>query len=255
MTKKTIAILILAGGILTAFLIARLTTSQGGGGGLSLTTKGNDDPAFTFGENNNTRTSGSLQDAYTNLTEQVVRRYGEEALKLNQRDSSGSSVVLPPDGTLENLIADALERTLSLPSFSAKDLSIVPLTGKEGLATYFTSLVGTQEKHFGRTSGSLLAAIAIFVSEGSNGALETQRNTTSAYVGDLLSIAVPSPLVPFHVGLLNLWQKRVSLADQILASEEDPLKVVVAVDHLAKTVDEETQLLKTLAANLKSLKL
>lgn len=256
MKRKTIAILVLLGGMLGAFLITRLAAPSGGERApIALSTGGANDPAFAFGNEPLPEMSalGALADA--NFTEQVVQRYGEEVLRLNPKGSSANGVALPPTGTLENLIANAVEQPLTFPSFTSRDLKTVPLGGKEGLAAYLNTLVAIQTERLGENVSSLLGVIARFVSEENAYGLEVARNDMRDYVGDLLTIPVPEPLVSFHVGLLNLWEKRVVLADTILKSGDDPLKVVVAVEHLSQTSEEETELVELLVANIVGLKL
>jgi hypothetical protein len=255
MKRRTIAIIVLAGGAFSAFLIARLAASPGESGAFSLLAENRDDPAFAFGEARSGAGNAIGGATGTNLTEQVVQRYGEEVLKLNQRGSSGSSVALPPEGTLENFIADTLEQPLSVTLYTARDLHMVPLTNLEELAAYFDTLVDIQHTRFDDLEDPLLTAIARFVETESVSPLESQRSAIAAYLGDILSLAVPSPLETFHLGLVNLWQKRLAYTIAILESENDPLKVVAATSALAKTADEETGLLTVLVTDLENVKL
>lgn len=256
MSRKTVAILILAGGILTAFFIVRaLATPKGDGGQLTLSVSGSADPAFAFGDSGLTLGNllGNVENA--NFTERVAQRYGEEILKLNPPRGAMSGIALPPEGTVESLIAETLERPLTFKTYTTRDLRTVPLKDKEGLARYFVTLAQIQTERFGSVSDFLLTAVARFIAENERGSLEKHRDATTAYVGDLLTVPVPTPLVPFHLGLVNLWQKRASLATYILKSGDDPLKVVAAVDSLEATASEEDALLAILASSVKSLNL
>ena len=256
MTRKTIALFVLVGGMLGAFLVARLAApSEDDRTVLTLSSAGGNDPAFSFGNGGASGSSDGSELSDANFTERVVQRYGEEILKLNAKGSAASGVALPSEGTLENLIADAIEQPLVFPTFSSRDVKTIALEGKEGLSTYFTTLTEVQNERLGEEVGSLLGAVARFVSEEDGRGLEVARSDMRTYLGDLLKVPVPTPLVPFHIGLLNLWEKRIVLADAILKSGEDPLKIVAAAEHLSQTMEEETQLIELLVMNLSSVKL
>lgn len=252
MKKRTIAVVILAGGIVTSLTISGVfTTSPQPSETLSLSSGENRDPAFKF----NAVPPSSETGAEINRTDFVAQRYGEEILKLNAPGTGAAEIIFPPEGTVESLIEEAVRKPFSFKTYSPKDLRHIPLEGKEGLARYFVLLAAVQAKHFKSLDDPLLTAIAKFVSAGDSKPLEANRIAITAYLGDLLAIPVPAPLVPFHINLMNLWQKRVTLAAHILEGDEDPIRLAAAVDALALTADEETNILETLASDLKKLTL
>ncbi|MFH0806650.1 MAG: hypothetical protein V1885_02925 [Candidatus Brennerbacteria bacterium] len=253
MRRKTIAILVLAGGLVGAFSITRLAaTSVSSNEALTISAGGGNGSAFAYGESGSALQGFLGEGADTNLTELVAQRYGEEILKLNQPGSDARAIALPPEGTVESIIAKVVEIPLIFKTYTVQDLRTAPLKDKEELARYFVALAQIQAERFRNVNEFLLTAVAKFVSEGDETPLRLHRNAMAAYAGDLLTITVPSPLVPFHLGLMNLWQKRATIASHILQSGEDPLKVVAAVDSLSITADEEDALMVTLVANLKS---
>ncbi len=254
MTRKTIAIAILMGGALGAFLITRLATpSERDLKTLSITQGQGGELAFAFG---NAELSGSLLDTISgdsNFTESVVQKYGEEILRINPRGSSASAVALPPEGTLESLIVEAVERPFVFSSFTERDIRTSSGKTREALVFYLNTIVAIQEERLSEHASSLLGAVARFVSENNGRELELAQNAMRLYIGDLLKISAPAPLASFHLGLLNLWQKRVALTNTILESADDPLKIVAAVEHLSQTAEEETRLTELLVLNISKL--
>lgn len=238
MTRKTSAILILAGGILAAFFIARLAAPEKGDGALSLVSQGGVDSLFDF------KSGGKGTDIQANLTEEVARRYGEEVLKLNERGAGTQGLYVPNEAALETLIQAevgrgfAFEKIFIGGDFRTEDDNTAAATQK-----YLEALGEVPE---GSTGMEFLPSVAAAVASGDPEPLEAHMRAGEKYLEHLLTITVPSDWIGFHTRVANIWQKRVELSGAILAMEDDPLRAIVALQTIPKTAEEEIELLSIL---------
>lgn len=252
MTRKTVAILVLIGGVLASFLIARSGSPSGDGNErLSLSSAGGNDPSFAFSESDASSSGSSDQ----NLTEQVVQRYGEEALKLNPPGTSQQSIALPSEATLDNIIADALQAPFSFTTVSVRDIRTSTHADKSSVIAYLDAISAAEHERFGSLSDSLVTAVARFVADGTREPLAKERDATAAYIDDLLTIPVPVPLSIFQVELVNLWNKRLAIANAILTNEDDPFKATVAMDALSNLASEDERVAALLSTTVRGMNL
>lgn len=252
MTRKTIAILILAGGVTASFLISRFASiSDGEGGGFSFSSSGEGNSAFAFSGTD----ANSPVPVDENITENVVQRYGAEVLRLNPPGTSERSVILPTEDTIETIISDSLLRPLPVTSVSVNDIRTTPLADRNSIVAYLDAVSAAQRERFGSLNDSLITAVARFIDAGTRSPLEMQRNAAAAYVDDLLTMPAPMPFSLFHVELINLWNKRLAVANVILANDDDPFKAVVAVDTLSGLSSEEDRIAELLSATVHGINL
>lgn len=246
MSKRVIALFILVGGVIAAFSIAHFSSqTPQGAKTLSIRSASRDDPSFAFKKTSveGVPSFGTPFGLENNITETIVQRYGEEVLKLNSPGSKTGVVVLPPEGTMESIIAESLQGPFVIPdAYSDRDLRIGVGGGKEAAIAYFTAFEAAYEKSFRTPDEVFLRAAARMIEEGDTRPLSKHIERITKLIGELLAIEVPSTWKMFHVSILNTLTKRKVIAQSIMNIEGDPLKAATALQSLQSLSEEEDRM-------------
>lgn len=244
MTRKTIAILVLAGGMLGAFFITHLAApSDSGLATLSISATGGNDPSFAF-SNGTAYGDDTARNREGNVTEEVVRRYGKEVLKLNPRGAGTTGIYVPNQATLDALIQTEITREFTFERvFTARDFQTVP---NNAVGTIQGYLEGISKVPEGSADLEFLPSVAAAVAHADAEPLEQYVRASNDYLDNLFVVTVPSDWILFHIKMANIWQARVELARAILTMEEDPLRAIAALNAVPKTAEEERELLTLL---------
>lgn len=240
MTRKTVALLVLGGGIISVLFITNIGGSSLNEGVLSLSTPKTSNPSFSF-----ERTDSLLEgESDINLTDLVVQRYGQEILKLNPPGGNGSGLYVPNEAALAKLIeAKAGDDFVFARIFTSRDFKTETENGDAAVQNYLEALGEVPEES---EQLEFLPAIAATVTDGNQRMLETYAGAVEKYVHHLLTITIPYDWISFHTRYANVWNKRAELARAILAMEEDPLRAIIALKAVPKTAEEELELLAIL---------
>ena len=103
---------------------------------------------------------------------------------------------------------------------------------------YLTNIRELQKNTVG-TSDAYLLAVAQAAAYENTGELEEYLSDASDYLTALLAIPAPDTFVLFHLGLANVWQKRIAIGKAILEGDTDAMKPLAALQELATALDEE----------------
>lgn len=188
--------------------------------------------------------AGQTQNQNQNATEELIRRYGDEAYRLNKdriKPGTDNKVVLPD----ENFLAGALERAtkerLIMGEFSRTDLRINANPTEEDVGGYADKFqeVLKSVKTGGETN--FLAAVYEAAGTGSYDALKKHEVLASGVVDNLLNMSVPEPMTDFHLIFLNVWEGRLGIARAVLNGESDPVGSMAAVNRIEDQVLRENQ--------------
>lgn len=249
--RRLLAFVILIGGIVLASIILYSGNSGEGGSLISFLGGSGGVPSnlnFKLGAPGNvTAASGGTASSSDNLTEQVVKAYGAQILALNARGmkktNADAPITVPSDQLLSDLISQGLTQGIPVPTFGKNDIRILKTDSTEVALTYLKALVTSYERDFKKASGNFFSAVSDAVQNEKPDALLTHTNAISGFLADLLQVPVPPSWENFHLQMLNLWQRRLTLANTILGNADDPLKTIVAVQQLSDGVDAEQAML------------
>ncbi|MDP2704596.1 MAG: hypothetical protein Q8P01_05320 [bacterium] len=187
-----------------------------------------------------TKTLGSSSE---NVTDKVIKEYGEELFRLNQDKTGGkpvspSQVVAPSEEFLNTLVTQELGGLLPIPLFTIQDVRTSSNNTEKGLAAYFTSYQQITQENLRGITPSFLAAAEEAVAKSRVTSLNAHISAAEREVRDLLQLEVPEKLAPLHIELLNMWQRRLVIG-RALQERDDPLKRVVALNSLSQAMDLE----------------
>lgn len=185
----------------------------------------------------------TLGSSSENVTDKVIKEYGEELFRLNQDKTGGgpvspSQVVAPSEEFLDALVSQELDGLLPIPLFTTQDVRTSSGNIEKSTTAYFSSYQQITQKNLRGVTLSFLAAAEEAVAKSRVTSLNAHVSAAEREVRDLLQLKVPEKLAPFHVELLNMWQRRLVIGRALL-ERDDPLKRVVALNSLSQAMDLE----------------
>ncbi len=254
--RSFIASIILISGIGISFLIVK------GSDGVSKSPVSvllGDTPSNThqFATLNNLPSHVNLFDSnsQTNLTNNVVSQYTAQILKANTKGAGkNAKVFLPNEDALNTIIRDQLTEGISVRYFTSKDIKVSDDNSKEAVAAYVKNISEVYNKNAdSKKSPGFLPSISDYIVNNNQDSLTSYLSLVSSQIDGLLSAPVPSQIADLHLKLINAWQKRLALGTTILQSGDDPIKAVVAVQEISKSIDEEHSLILSLQEKFKNL--
>lgn len=256
--KKTLAALILVGGVMLAILIAIGESNEKESPFLSIQT-GNKEKNTNLEHNTgpvSDSSAASRPDIYENLTEKIAKLYGDELIRLNELGGAktGNPIAVPKENVLNEILISELDKKISFPAFDLGDIKTFSQNDASGVTDYLKAVVAGYQEYLGGQE-NLFAAVASAATNRETSELEAWIGKFSAYIDDLLAINVPQGLQNFHIEFLNFWLKNKTIAEIIIRSDEDPLKAAMAVEIFSEITDEENALLAGLEEQFKNLKL
>lgn len=247
--RRIAAFLTMLGGI--GIAIAILSSGNGGGTNfltafLGTNTGTPSNLNFKLGGISNTTATSSDTTAADNLTDQIAKTYGAQILSLNEKGmkktNQDAPITIPGDQTLSDIINQGLAQQIPVPTFDVKDIRIGKTDDKNAVLAYLKALTDAYDRDFKTTPENFFLSIAGAI-QNNTGALEKSADATSNFITDLLGIAVPPSWEDLHLKMLNIWQRRLTLANTILKSADDPLKAAVALQAITDNLDAEESFL------------
>ena len=180
-----------------------------------------------------------------NFTDGLLQDYKKELARANSEKAILSPEDLnPPDaGTLDKLVAKQFDRDFGIALFQEKDIRIID-DSPEAWTEYFKALQASYKKNSAGKGGVYLSAVADAVSTSDTAALKNQANFLSKQIEEALAMPAPRRWVQFQLEVLNIWRKKLAIAKAVLGRDEDPIKMVSAVQRLDEVVQAEENLLE-----------
>lgn len=222
------------------------------------TNAGNIDVSISGAENNKDARFADANGGAANegnATENAIREYGLEILRLNaQGQGLDKPVTIPSDETLKNIIAKQTEKPIPVTLFEEKDITVSKTSSRETKIAYFKTVGSYIQKDLSSIVSNFYTAIATFTAKKDSTDLGEHVNKTETYINDLLTIPVPYDLVALHLEMLNLWQRRLTYATIILNSSDDQLKSISALNQLSTLNTDEANFALTLKDYIQKLK-
>ncbi len=246
MQKRTIvATSILLVGVGLAFWIMSGSQTNAGNVDISVSPANGGDARFYNG-------SSTDPNAQENITDDVVREYGGEILKLNpQGQGLDKPLTLPSDDTLNNIITKATQKPIPVSEFSDKDITITNTTSKDAARAYLKALSSAEQENTILYS-NYYPTISSYVVTGNSQDLDALIAEISTHINVLLSIPVPSNWKDFHLDLINLWQHKLVYTKALLTKEDDPIRSASATQSLQALLDQENNLRTAFSILLKN---
>lgn len=178
--------------------------------------------------------TSSDASAVKNMTDEAIRAYGREILKLNpQGQGLDKPVTLPPDTVLQDIIAKATATPIPVTLFTTQDVATSPTNSRNAKRAYFAAVQNILVDNFGDVASNPNAAIAQFVTSGETSELQKHVDRTTRVITALRALTVPSDLSSLHLTMLNLWQRRFIYTKTILSGGDDQLQMIAALNQLA----------------------
>lgn len=192
-----------------------------------------------------------------NLTDNIITNYGHEIAK---RNPSGPRVVngeqkiaLPPQRTLEELLATELNQNLKIDLYDLKDIRISRDASDNYIRTYLKSISTATENIFGKFTKTPFALLDELLRKKNPEPLYQYVTLLSRYSGDLLTLDAPPSWKTFHLEFINLQQEKIAVYQSLLEVDQDPVKAMVAINQIEKLDEKDQNLATVLNEQLKSL--
>lgn len=190
-----------------------------------------------------------------NTTDNAIREYGLEILKLNpQGQGTDKPITLPSDAVLQNIISKQTETPVPVTLFEEKDIKILKTSSQEDKRAYIKSVVAALQKNMIPLKSEFYTTIAAFVAKGDSTDLGDHVDKIGTHINDLLAIPAPREWASLHLGMLNLWERRLTYANVILNSADDQLKSISALNELSTLNTDEEKFYTTFKDYVQNLK-
>ena len=191
------------------------------------------------------QTGGDLA-TNNNLTDNLAKLYLEEIAKRNPTLAGAETLTLPSESSLDELVAAQITQGIKSKTYTRKDIRISEVSGLSAERVYLESFAATTQKNFKNVSRGLDSMIGALFEKKNQGPLRKYVEAASAEIADLLALETPKTLVGLHLEILNLWQKKISVYDALLDSENDPLRSYLALQSIESIIYENETLDKKL---------
>ncbi|MDI6820608.1 MAG: hypothetical protein QMD65_00305 [Patescibacteria group bacterium] len=262
-TKKSAAVIIIITSIFASVFIIFSSQTPQEKGFLKISANLNDaNPYLNFKAlTNNGLTEAAKKTENKvltdNLTDQLINNYGYEILKRNPSGplnrGGGQSLTMPSQNLLQKLLEDKLTQNLKIDFYEIKDLKIGNDNSLKAVRAYLEVLNSVNKKNLLVIKKSPFAMFNDFFRKKNPDQLYQYLGFLSSYTTDLLKISVPSSWQAFHLELLNLEQKKITIYQTLVNAEQDPVKALIAAQEIEKIDQEELDLATVLQEKLKDL--
>jgi hypothetical protein len=157
--------------------------------------------------------------------------------------SSGFSSEEDAAARLEESIPDGL----SYPQFSEGDIKTSSDISEENQITYIENVDRAIWDNFGELKNeNTNTAIREFFENKNPDVLNKLIEVTPNYIDDLLQIEVPLNMKEIHLGMLNVWRKKLTIYKAIINQDSDPAKSYLASQDLPAVLQEDQAVQLTL---------
>lgn len=243
--RKILALIILLAGV----IISVSVVSSGDDGG-KITTAISEalesNPALDF-ENSDKENSklkipggsdGNSGGEDVNMTDSLAEAYSEI---LFQKISGG--IFPSEDDAVEELLKKNYLQSLTYKTFDEKDIKVSLNNSGANQIAYVEEVDRALWNNFGEIKNeNTSTAINKFFENDDPSVLKKLIEVTPGYLDDLLQAEVPSTWKDFHLEMLNVWQKKLTVYEAIYDYESDPSKASLAVQDLPEIVRKSKDL-------------
>ncbi len=247
-TRKTLGLIILLLGVVIS--VGLLSDNQSKKSGdpdknfnpedqnASLSYKqGNDGSFLRLPEKNTDDQNEEGDEDNDNLTKGFVDSY---AIKLLESVDEGGGIE-SQENAIEGL--ENIDKTVDYPQFKEKDIKVVDNTSDEREIEYIEELDQTLWNNFEELKNeNSVSALRGFLEDNNSEILDKFINTVPQHIDDLLKIEVPENWASYHLQMLNLWQKKLTMYKTMKNREDDPLKAYLAIQDLPIILQESGKL-------------
>ncbi len=256
--RKTIAAIIIALGFAGAFLINLTSGNQQKTGEQTIINPENKnslDYTKTAAKDQQNTDPNTDQSGY-NVTDYVSHAYLREFLGKNENlfghpEAVAQGVNLNiADPTLPENVTDTV---FNFEPFKTKDIKISQETGSAAEIAYLEAINAIGQKNFSSFTGNLTDILGAWLDKKDSGPLQKYLSSIDNEIKDLQQLAVPTNWQEFHLRNLNLWQKKKTVYQAILESDNDPLKSYLAAQEIDNIIGENANLQKTATAKYNEL--
>lgn len=250
--RKTIALIIVLGGIAGFFLIINLSgKNDSGANTTNLTTpEGNNlVPSLRFETLSPTafQNNNRLPISSENLTESLIETYTQEILKRNESgpqvvDNKPAMIMPSEELTSEILINYLNQQKIDFKEFALADIKTDSDTSAKKQKEYLKKIYEITQNNFSDLKYSYGEAVIEILKNNNPRFLQNYISRMGKGMTDLKDIAVPTNWKLFHLQYLNLQQKKLTIYSAIANLNNDPLKALIAVNQLTDLLEEEENL-------------
>ena len=178
-----------------------------------------------------------------NLTDLFVQAYTGEIFARNNggpKTINGEPTLnMPSEQVLEDFFKKADFQSVAFRRFEKKDVRISKInTGHDQIA-YIESVDRIFKKYTPLFKTTIFSAVQTFFKTKDPKPLTGITAYIPSLINELLALSVPESLLPLHLELVNLWQKKLVTYQSIINSDIDPLKGYVAAKQLPSIVQED----------------
>lgn len=184
-----------------------------------------------------------------NFTDRLLRDYKQELARANSEKAIiNPEELAPPDKEILNeLVAKQFDRDFGASLFEEKDIRVID-DSPEAWTDYFGALQTSYKKNSAGRGGAYFSAIAEAVSAGSAANLKDQTDFLLRQIDETLALPAPRRWVQFQLEILNIWRRKLEIARAVLGKDDDPIKMVAAVERLNEVVQAEENLLEAVSS-------
>ncbi|MEK9194358.1 MAG: hypothetical protein AAB884_00945, partial [Patescibacteria group bacterium] len=240
--KKTLAALILVGGVLLTILI--LSGEKDGKKSLFLGIRLGEEktnPSFDFKTSPPsplTRTDAIPSNDFTatsNLTDFIAQSYANDFIKENEKNalSGENGPSLPSFDLSPKALENQTSGLLVFKTYRSNEVLTTENNSREKQLAYLNYVDSLLEKHFSGFGGDAKKAIENFLNGGNSSLLNYLTKNIPLFINDLLQLQAPQDLATTHLELLNLWQKKLETYEAVLNFNSDPLKAYLVLQNFS----------------------
>jgi len=250
--RKILALIILLAGVVISVLVLASDNTENGKAAIS---PGNseDNPAFGFNTSRNGNSKLALpeggsdenfvnSESSKNLTESLADLYTRSVIQEGMSDDNSLS------------LEENIPSGLNYPQFSEKDIKISSDISEENQISYIEAVDEAIWDNFGELKNeNTNTAIREFFENNNPAVLNKFIEITPSYIDDLLQIEVPENIKEIHLGMLNVWRKKLTIYKAIVNQDSDPVKSYLASQDLPGVLQEDQNFQMTLIEKYKEL--
>ncbi len=187
-----------------------------------------------------------------NKTNEIIQKYGAELRRLNA-DKAGqaavtpSEIATPSEQFLEGMLSkEVAQNTLVIPLLAASDVLVVSST-PELVQEYGRAYERISSQNISGNLPPYLTAAYEALLGSRPASLRAHVRAASSQVADLRALAAPETLLPLHLELLNIWNRRAVIGETLLDTT-DPLGQVLALNSLTEAMEKENEVVAFFAS-------
>jgi hypothetical protein len=250
--RKILALVILlAGVVISVLVLASGNTENGQTKVFSGDSENN--PFFEFNTSRNKDSKLALpneknddgkfldSESDENLTENLINSYTRTIIQ------EGMSGGFSSEEDAVSKLEENIPSGLNYPQFSEKDIKISPDVSEENQIAYIEAVDEAIWDNFGELKNeNTNTAIREFFENKNPDVLNKLIEVTPNYIDDLLQIEVPLNMKEIHLGMLNVWRKKLTIYKAIINQDSDPAKSYLASQDLPAVLQEDQAVQLTL---------